>query len=657
MGQRQGSGDGLRQAEAIIVERYPQLLRLAYLVLPPDLDRHTRLLRAHRAVQHSLRAAGRRARQGGDPLAAVRAEVVRRAAGRRRGPFPPWVWGLRMWPTAEGLDEAARGLAGLSPYARAAHVLCRYDGLDEDTAAEVLAEAGAGDPGGEVRAALASGAGPGAAAGPEEGSSGGVGADAGARPDRETISHPADVHTRPTDLLLRRTRIRAAWGVAAVLLLAAGLTRATVAGPDSGPAVAYAGAPAARAVLDPARLVRIPAQAWADTGRVDFTAWPARGTRTGDRSLLARALGTWAAPPYGTAVTVAPSASAEPPGHPPQLLFAGDPRPGTAVVVFRDADRVVRYTEQGGRRSLDIARTDDANVTTAASVTLSRDGGTARRLLAPWIATAGVRDLAAPATAARPLTIGPDGTVTTEFPREDADRQGPDADAGGGAGGGGCGPRPVLEVASSPRIVEKHAFLLADRGGLLPVHLTYTPPAEGADAPPARQPREATGPAALARWAQEACALDAVDGRAVRAVNLWDFAVTELPETPGRAVWSCTRATHWTGQGDVQIRLRPPAGASLPVARAGSTAACGRFGQHLLATTVWRAPSGRAYQLAAGSREVAEINATGSLHSRTPGRSLTLPAPPATAPPAALTATLRSGAVITALDSRGGGRD
>ncbi|MFD7561370.1 hypothetical protein ACFV9E_43705, partial [Streptomyces sp. NPDC059835] len=157
--------------------------------------------------------------------------------------------------------------------------------------------------------------------------------------------------------------------------------------------------------------------------------------------------------------------------------------------------------------------------------------------------------------------------------------------------------------------------------------------------------------------AQEACALDAVDGRAVRAVNLWDFAVTELPETAGRAVWSCTRATHWTGQGDVQIRLRPPAGASLPVARAGSTAACGRFGQHLLATTVWRAPSGRAYQLAAGSREVAEINATGSLHSRTPGRSLTLPAPPATAPPAALTATLRSGAVITALDSRGGGRD
>ncbi|MFF4364844.1 hypothetical protein [Streptomyces sp. NPDC001594] len=151
------------------------------------------------------------------------------------------------------------------------------------------------------------------------------------------------------------------------------------------------------------------------------------------------------------------------------------------------------------------------------------------------------------------MPIGPEGTVTTD-PVTTGFPDGP-------ARGGGCGPHPVLELASSPRIVEKHAFLLAGRGGLLPVHLTYTPPAEGSDAPPARRPREATGPAALTRWAQEACALDAVDGRAVRAVNLWDFAVTELPETPGRAVWSCTRATHWTGQGDGRIRIRPPAGA------------------------------------------------------------------------------------------------
>ncbi|MFE2481634.1 hypothetical protein ACFXDA_37525, partial [Streptomyces sp. NPDC059389] len=298
MGQRERSGTGLRQAEAVIVERYPQLLRLAYLVLPPDLDRHTRLLRAHRAVQHSLRAAGRRARQGGDPLAAVRAEVVRHAAGRLRGPLPPWVWGLRMWPSAEGLDEAARGLAGLTPFARAAYVLCRFDALGGDAAAQVLEHAGAGDSAGEVRAvrAAAAGAAPGAAeaagsatvadpgppgvpgdgAGPRADGGAGLAAGAGPstgsglsggaeqRPGSETILHPAAVHTRPTDLLLRRTRVRAAWGLAAVLLLAAGLTRATAAGPDPGPPAPYAGAPAARAALDPARLVRVPAGAWSD---------------------------------------------------------------------------------------------------------------------------------------------------------------------------------------------------------------------------------------------------------------------------------------------------------------------------------------------------------------------------------------------------------
>ncbi|MYT26581.1 hypothetical protein GTW69_41035, partial [Streptomyces sp. SID7760] len=108
-------------------------------------------------------AAGRRAAQGEDPLAAVRAEVVRHAAGRLRGPLPPWVWGLRMWPSAEGLDEEARRLTGLTPYARAAWVLGRFDGLDEEAVAAVLEQAGAADPMGEVRAARAAASGSGAA--------------------------------------------------------------------------------------------------------------------------------------------------------------------------------------------------------------------------------------------------------------------------------------------------------------------------------------------------------------------------------------------------------------------------------------------------------------------------------------------------------------
>ncbi len=615
----------MRRAEAVVVERYPQWVRLAYLTLPAGLGRHTRVLRAHRAVQQALRPAGRRAGQGEDPVAAVRTEVVRRAAGRMR-PLPPWVgvWGLRMWPGAEELEEAARDLAGLSAFARAAHVLCHWDGLPGDAAVQVLAAAGAPGPAEAVRAGLA--VAPRAAAG--RGSAAGV--------------HPAQVQTRPADLLLRSHRARAGWAAAGALALCAALVTASGEDGTRRP-VPYAGAPAGRGALDPGRLVQVPGRTWSDTGRVDFTAWPARGGRTADRPLLARALATWGAPPAGADVTAAPGTTDEPPSRSPQLLYAGEPAAGAAVVVLLDGDRLVRYTERGASRSLDFVRVDDANVTTAAAVVLLRgaDGaGPVRKLLGPWITSAGLRDLTAPGTPVRRLPVGADGTVTVP--------------AGVRRG---CAPGPVLEVASSARIVEKHAFLLADLGGVLPVHLTYTPLPEEAGVAHARQPREATGRAALERWAREACVLREVDGRAVRAVNLWDFARAGLPEGAGPAVWSCIRATHWTGRGDVLVRLRPPSGEPLTAARVPATAACGRFGQHVLAGTVWRAPSGRAYQLAAGSREVAGITASGSVRAGAAGRTFAAPAAPPGAEPPVLSARLHSGTVLTALDGGNGGRD
>ncbi|MER7764276.1 hypothetical protein [Streptomyces sp. NPDC097619] len=650
----------MRRVEAVIVERYPQLVRLAYLTLADGLDRHTRVLRAHRAVQRSLGGAAREVGRGAEPTRAVRAEVVRLAARRGRLVVPPWVWGLRMWPVAEELDDTARALAGLGPFARAGFVLCRLDGLAPEEALGLLALAGAAEPEEELRAGLAV---PGAAeaagtvpAEPAEAGPGGTGTapdggppgeDPPPVPTERPVFRASDVHTRPTDLLVRRARLRAGGAlVAAALVLGTVLTRS---GGEDTEAVAapYAGTPAARVALDPARLVRVPAQDWSDTGRVDFTAWPARGARSGDRALLTRALATWGAPTLRTVVAVAPSVTAEPPTGSPQLLYAGDPVPGTTVVVFAHGDRIVRYTEErdGQGSTLDFARTDDANVTTAAAVVLWRDGGSVRQLLAPWIATAGVRELADPASAIVPLTPAADGTVTARI---------------GTGAASGCADRPalpVLEVASSARIVEKHAFLLADLGGLLPVHLTYTPLAGGAGSPPARQPREATGPVARERWARELCALREVDGRAVRAVNLWDFAETDLPEGAGRALWSCTRATYWSGRGDVEVRLRAGRAPSAPVARVRSTAACGRFGQHVVAGTVWKGPSGRSYRLAAGSREVVEITVAGPGGARAAGRSLTAPAgAPGTAPPA-LSARLRTGTVITALDGGAGGRD
>lgn len=62
----------VEQAEAAIVEHYPRLVRLAYLVLPPSLGRNRRVLTAHSLAQRAL-PRGRRASnaeaavQGGVP--------------------------------------------------------------------------------------------------------------------------------------------------------------------------------------------------------------------------------------------------------------------------------------------------------------------------------------------------------------------------------------------------------------------------------------------------------------------------------------------------------------------------------------------------------------------------------------------------------------
>ncbi|MCP3753891.1 hypothetical protein [Streptomyces sp. TBY4] len=710
--QRFGS-TAVEQAEAVLVEHYPHLVRLAYVTLPVTLGRHTRVLLAHKAVQRALPRGGLGAARSpagpdgpGGPLTQVRVRVLRAslapsgrarlaAAGLGWPPVPPFVWGLRLWPPAGGIDEPARVLGAAPGPVRAAFVLHGMDGLPEEAVARLLGAAGVPDPADAVREALAAwgewsggatgspGAVAGAVAGPGSGFGVGLGSGSGSGSGSgggsvagdtagETLLRRTDgggfdaavVSARPTDLLRRRRRTRAGWTAAAALLLAAGILAAD--GSPRRPEVSPLAGPAAAGTLDPARLVRVPAEAWADTARVDFTAWPARGGRTADRGLLARALAAWAARPREVTVTAAPGTATDAPLRAPQLLYAGDVA-GRAVVLLLDGDRVVRYGEPaegaegtdapGGPRGRELAfaRTDEANVTTAAALTLSRspgkgatDGGRARYLLAPWIAGAATRDLLRTGDGAEPLAVSADGvTEETAVPR---------MDDGGGAGGG-CAAWPVLELTSSARIVEKHAFLLADLGALTPVHLTYTPLPDGPGAVPARQPREATGPAARAAWAPVACRLREYGGGGVRAVNIWDFAGSELPDGAGRAVWTCTRASGWAGPGDVLVQLRLPTGAPQDVARSRGTAACGRFGQHLLAGTRWKSPVGRWYLLAAGSREVTGITAAGAVRAETAGRTLAVPVTGPGGPTATLTGRLASGARITAIDGARGGRD
>ncbi|MCL7376883.1 hypothetical protein [Streptomyces sp. 35G-GA-8] len=663
-----GPRPGVDDAEAALVEHYPRLVRLAYLTLPPALGRHRRVLTAHATVQHVLpgaRKSDSRARvpgqrmPSGSAFAWLRGQVLR-AALTHEQPSPWWrvravrprtglplVVGLRLFPRAGGTDELAldQALSTVNAPARAALALRVLEGLSEQAVRALLEDAGVADPAAAVRTAQRLAAHRDGRAGKLLGTS---------------EFDPCTVQTRPTDLLRRRQRSRIA-GAAVAIALAG--TVLAVSLPEDGPPerpVAGAhgdgalygptGTAALARALDPALLERAPEAAWTGTSRIDFSVWPARGGRTDDTALLKRALRVWGGPGPAVRVSATPGTTAAPPTQPPRLLYAGD-QDGTAVVLLHDGQRIVRYAEPVSKRvplpkrgplpegaalpdsaslpdsenrgvpmpdrdapSLDFARADQADMTTAAALTVSRTPDGARYLLAPWIAGAATRDLLAPDAPARSLGVSADGvTAAVAAP----------------ASGGDCVAWPALVLRSSERIVERHSFLVTDLGETAPAHLTYTPP-PGTGAP-ARRPREVTGEPALLSWARTACSLRDLRGSGVRDVNNWAFAEQSLPESAGRSTWVCTRADTWRGPGRILVQFQRPAPVPTTpgtvVAEAENTASCGRFGPHILAGTRWRSPSGKWFLLAAGSRDITRIEATGSVRAKTSATTLAVRAP------------------------------
>ncbi|MFI1827592.1 hypothetical protein ACH41E_14240 [Streptomyces sp. NPDC020412] len=631
-----GARPGVQEAEAILVEHYPRLVRLAYLTLPPSLGRHRRVLAAHATVQRALprtpRGGAGGEQQGGVEGAAyrwVRHRILRGALRWRwwRGGGLPLVVGLRLFPTAGGAEELAldQALSSASAPARAAFALGVLEGLRDSDVRELLLQCQVADPGAALRTAQ------------RLRESGGGRAEALLR---AAEFDPCAVQTRPSDLLRRRQRSRTAAAGGVLALLAAGVAAVDLSARDAGaPVTAHAGAPGQMALaraLDVDLLQRAPHDAWTDTARLDFSVWPARGERTADRALLRRALDAWAAPGASVRVSATADTVRTGPAAPARLLYAGAVD-DAVVVLFHDGARVVRYAEPrsgAGAPALDFARTDDADVTTAASIVLGRTKDGARHLLAPWIAEAAVRDLLEPGGAARALAVA-DGGVTAAVPSPGT--------------GAACASWPALQLRSSQQIVEDHAFLVTDLGDLAPVHLTHTPP-PGKDAP-ARQPREATGGSALASWARSACLLGALRGAGVRSVNDWTYAHQQLPDDAGRAAWVCTRAETWRGRGRVLVQFQSPAGgpesAGSVVARVDDTAACSRFGQHVLAGAHWRSPSGKWFLLAAGSRGVSRITAAGTVAADERGTTLAVPVPQGS--PVRLSARLASGGTLAPL--------
>ncbi|MEV6286003.1 hypothetical protein [Kribbella sp. NPDC051770] len=577
---------GPAEVEAALLENYPALVRLAYLVLPSALGRHRRVLAAHGVVQRAMPDRRKLERQlAGETSAAayVRRKVlhdaVRQAHTRPPLRLLPQVWGFRLFPRSGAADDLAldQVMAACTPEARAAWALVRIEHLSVGDAESELRAAGIDSATAAIKEAAEL----------DESAVAGV-----SGPLDAQVFDPCAVRLAPTDLMRRKARGRAVAIIvtvllALVLLASLALTAGRKETAQAAPVVAQQ--PVAEQLsADDLQRSRV---LWQDTARVDFTAWPARGGRIGDRELLSRALRTWS---DGTSVTAVAGTSPVAPAEAPQLLYAGDVD-GAAVVLFHDGQRIARYSDRDGK--LVVARTDDADVTTSAVVAISENADGVRFLAAPWVAETGLRDLKKPDTPTGKLPTADGITAPVKPPAAD------------------CSSWPALQLRSSEAIAEKHAFLVTYLGGLSPVHLTYMPPPSLG---PARFPREATSGAALVSWARTVCGLQALENKGVKAANNWTFAEQRLPDGTYGA-WVCTRSDSWSGGGWASVKLFP---AGLAAGQASNTAICSRFDQNVLATTAWRSPTGTTYLLAAGSRKVDRLTVGGQ---NIPGSVVALP--------------------------------
>lgn len=602
----------VEQAEAAIVEHYPRLVRLAYLVLPPALGRNRRVLTAHSLVQRALPRGrrdaaaavrggvpGQRGGEGESGYAYVRLRVLRAAleagipltfrALPRRAQLPPvlpQVWGLRLFPRSGGAEELAldQWLATLDGPGRAACVLRALERLPEPEVLRVLDEAGVADP---------------AAAVAESGD-----------PANDSLFaspefDPCVLQARPTDLLRRRRLARAALAAGAALAVCGALLALPGGGwgADGAAAPLYARNAAAEQALDPGKLLRAAPSLWRTSSRTDFSAWPARGDRADDAELLRRALAVWARPGSSVVVSATPGTPSGPPMGPAQLLFAGVVDQAV-VVLFHDGLRVVRYAEPRTGTTgaaLDFARTDGATADTATALVVSRVDGNVRYLTAPWVTGAALRDLLKPGETPAALKLGPDG-VTPPVPSP--------APAGSCTGWNGL----ALTGDGATR-------LITDLGELTPARLTSGAP--GAE-------RDVTEAAELGDWSRIACLLPSVRSHGVRTVNAWTYAKQPLPEGDGTATWLCTRAETWQGAADrVQAQfLTPGAPLAAQAARSEGSQACGPREPRVLAGVLWKSRAGQWYVLAAGSAQFASLSATGSgVNGSAHGNRLAVKAP------------------------------
>ncbi|GAA4090758.1 hypothetical protein [Nonomuraea soli] len=331
-------------------------------------------------------------------------------------------------------------------------------------------------------------------------------------------------------------------------------------------------------------VARARAGSWRAGTELDLTTWAPRGSLVGDEDLIRRAQRAWG------------------PGR-VQLVFAGQIDQARVVLLARPG-QVARFTSAEGADKLEVFAAPRTKPDGTSPLKLSDD----RYLLPPWVREASVASLSGAAPRWRALKIR-DG-VTERV---------------AAAGSGRCWQGPVLRLRA-PEIAHGMPYTMIDFGRLTLANAYYQPP------PPAEinryGPHELDSlPQGFSAWKALGCAVKRPAGE-IESAMAWEFWAGALPEgVDGR--WICLRLADTGGGSSVQgVLLGTRKGrvtSTVTASRPGGWD-CSRLRRDVVAGVSWKAPSGKRYFVAGGSRRVVEISldgreSDGRLVTRTTGRT------------------------------------
>ncbi|MFI6290633.1 hypothetical protein ACIBEJ_03570 [Nonomuraea sp. NPDC050790] len=594
----------------LLAKPYRDLVLLGYLALPATGGEDRRLAWAHRL------AAAVVARHGRLDEAALRRLFLRRVLRLRLMPWSGRLGPVEIVPAVVSRADVVllRELNGLTAAGRAAYAMLLLEGRPAAEVVEILAGAGAADPGGALAEARA------------------VEHEHGVLALDPTV---ARVYGRP----LRRARV----AFAALLLLGA----VAVTAPEVG-----SGGPVSAAPLP---VERARPGAWRAGTDLTLSTWPPRGSLTDDIELVRQAQRAWGSGPA-------------------QLIYAGE-LDGHRIVLLRRHDRIARYTVTTGETPTRPSPTRPGSTGQGSTGQGSAGQGSTGQDSTGWGSTGqgstgpGSTGQGSGRSAARPSPISPtgpssagpsatgvsggqDGLEVMPAPRTKADgttplklvetprgnrylvppwvtevsaaalssggprwrkvglKDGVTAPVASGPEDDGCWRGPVLRLRA-PEIAHGMPYTMLDFGRLSSASATYQPP------PPADVnrygPWELDGlPEGFSAWRGLSCVLDRPAGE-IQAATAWEFWAGRLPEGVGGR-WVCLRLSDATGGNSVRAVLLTRRGgrtAGTVTATRTGTWDCSRLSRDLVAGVRWTAPSGRRYFVSAGSRRVVRITLDG----------------------------------------------